>query len=323
MLNVGDPIPLFLQLADYNPTKYVQAYVQNPAGNPIAGSPFTLVPDDATGSYRNQTAFMTADSWLFAQYLVFDDAGFTTLSTTEGGSSEVFFRALQTGDVVPLYNQLATYDPTKFVRAFVQNAAGVPISGSPFALAAVGTKGLYRNLTAVMPAFPWVHVKYAVYDDSGFTILSGANGGGADSFYSNTAIPPFSLLPKTSNIVAFVDGDDCCTGPIEDTIIQGSSRVLLIRLADVDGNPFDLTSESAIEFRMRKSDGTILSLTQLLGDITIVNAGGGQIAVELSSAETLALAPGIPSPATIKVTIGSNVTVINLTTQLSVESAQI
>lgn len=324
MLNVGDPIPLFNQLADYDPTKYVRAVVQNPDGTPISGSPLTLAACDANGGYRNFLALMPNVNWLRASYLVYDDAGFTILSVTEGGNAQTFLRSLAAGDVIPLFCQLANYDATKYVRAFVQDASGAPIAGSPFALVADGATGSYRNVAAIMPVTPWVEAKYAVYDDAGFTTLSGASGGDSEVLFLTTAInPAASSQPQTSNIVGFVDPDSCNDSPIEDTIVQGSTRLLAIRLASaLGGNPFNLTGASAIEFRMRKTDGSILSVS-LLDFVIIVNAGGGQITVTLSAAQTALLAAGVPAPATIKVTLAGKVTVVNLSTQLAVEEAEI
>lgn len=230
---------------------------------------------------------------------------------------------LNVGDPIPLLVQLATYDATKFVRAFVQNVAGDAIPGSPFDLTPDGDTGLYKNVDGVMPNQPWIFAEYLVYDDSDYETLSEGNGGSGEVFYRNVTPGSTPYLPPTSNIVAIVEGDNCSSGPIEDVIVQGSARLLTIRLASaVGGIPFDLTDADAIEFRMRNTDGSILSL-DLDDNVQVVNAGGGQIAVTLSAVQTAALAPAIPAPATIKVTIDTQVTVINLATQIAVEEAEV
>lgn len=319
-LNVGDPIPLFCQLADYDATKFVRAYVQDPDGNPVGASPFNLTPD-ASGGYKNFSILMPSVDWVHVNYLVFDDSGYTTLSVSEGGSSATFIRNLEIGDALPLFCQLATYDPDKFPQAVVLDATGTPIDDSPFDLVADDATGGYRNVAGIMTASPWLEVQYLVYDDSDHTELSDTDGGDSEAFFLTSA--PIRQFPPTSNIVAFVKPDNCSEGPIEDTIVQGSKRILLIRLADdVGGSPFDLTDATAIVFRIRKTDGSILSVS-LSDSIEVVNAGGGQIAVTLSAAQTALLAPAVPAPATIKVTIDAGVTVINLPTQLAVEEAEV
>lgn len=322
-LNVGDPIPLFCQLADYNPDKFVQAVVEDSFGTALLGSPFNLVPD-ATGAYSNTDAVMPDQPWVHASYIVYEDEDYTELSPTEGGSSETFFSSLFIGDTLPLYAQLATYDASKFVRAIVTDSNGDEIADSPFDLLPVGILGNYRSLDGLMPARPWLNVKYLVYSDEDYTTLDTANGGSNESFYTDFSPSVVPYIPPISNIVAFVDGDGCSMfSAVEDTIVQGSARTLLIRLAsDVGGAPFNIENASEVEFRMRNTDGSVFS-TGLTGGVQVVNAGGGQIAVILSGAQTVLLAAAIPSPATIKVTINSKVTVINLPTQIAVEEAEV
>lgn len=233
---------------------------------------------------------------------------------------------VQVGGVLPLFTQLASYGETlpQYVRAFVEDPSGNPISGSPFALTAVGSTGKFRNVAAVMPNQPWIYATYLVYDDAGFTTLSSANGASSEIFWRAIDPSETPYLPPTSNIVAFVgEGEPCVRGPVEDTIVQGAARLLTIRLAQsIGGAPLDLTDATEIVFRMRNDDGSILEVS-LDDTLQIASAGGGQIVVGLSAAQTLALAPAIPAPATIVVTIDAQDTVINLPTQLAVEEAAI
>lgn len=319
-LPVGVQIPLSCQLADYSTDKYIRAYVEDSDGQPLAGSPFNLTPG-TNGIYTNVAAVMPNKPWVSAVYLVYSDAAYTTLSVLEGGSSDTFFGQFEAGDPIPLYNQLAFYDDSKYVRAFVTTPAGTAIAGSPFPLFADGVTGKYKNLFGQMPSEPWVRVQYLVYNDAPYSVLSGADGGSSETIYTTEAGAAAEIPP--SNIVAHVSGD-CCDelGVIEDKIVQGEDKTLLIRLAGKDGSPFNLKDATGIEFRIRNIDGTVLSV-DLDSTVVIENEGGGQISVALSATQTALLAPALPAPATIKVTIASKITLVNLSTQLAVEEVEV
>lgn len=230
---------------------------------------------------------------------------------------------LNVGDQLPLRLQVPTYDPALYVRAFVTDPLGNAIVGSPFNLTPDGSTGLYKNTAGVMPNQPFVSCDVLVYSDSGYSVLSDTVGGTNFIFYRNVTPGTTPYLPPTSNIIGVVESDACERGFIEDTIIQGSSRLLTIRLLqEAGGAPFDLTDATEIVFRMRKTDGTVLEVTNE-DQIEILNAGGGQIVVTLSADQTAELAPAIPAPATIKVTIDSKVTIVNMASQIAVEEASI
>lgn len=80
-LKPGDKIPLVLQLFDNAVNKFVRAVVRDASDTQIAGSPFALA-HEANGLYTNSTAEMPNTPFISVQYLVYDDAGFTTLSST-------------------------------------------------------------------------------------------------------------------------------------------------------------------------------------------------------------------------------------------------
>lgn len=231
---------------------------------------------------------------------------------------------LNVGDSIPLFNQLATYDATKYVRAYVQDPSGNPISGSPFNLSADGANGLYKNVSGVMPNVPWILAQYLVFSDSGYTTLDWANGGNSEVFTRNLSLSAI-YYPPTSNIVAFVEDQGCSPGgPIQDTIVQGAARSLTVRLeAEVNGYAFNLTGATEIEFRMRNTDGSVLSLTLSDEEIEILNAGGGQFVVAVTAVQSAALAAAIPAPATVKVIIDGQVTVVNMPFQLAVVEPEI
>ena len=89
-LKSGESIPLVLQLLDGETSKYVRAVVTTQAGVAVSGSPFTLT-HEATGLYKNTALDMPATvEFIRAQYRVYDDSGFTTISTY-ADSVEVFY----------------------------------------------------------------------------------------------------------------------------------------------------------------------------------------------------------------------------------------
>lgn len=85
-LKPGDKIPLVLQLFDNAVNKFVRAVVRDSSDTQIAGSPFALA-HEANGLYTNSTAEMPNSAFVSVQYLVYDDAGFTTLSSTHSSAA--------------------------------------------------------------------------------------------------------------------------------------------------------------------------------------------------------------------------------------------
>ena len=85
-LKPNDIIPLVLQLFDNATNKFVRAVVRDNSDAEISGSPFTLV-HEANGLYTNSTALMPNKPFVSVQYLVYDDAGFTTFSSTHSSTS--------------------------------------------------------------------------------------------------------------------------------------------------------------------------------------------------------------------------------------------
>ena len=79
-LKPGDKIPLVLQLFDNAVGKFVRAVVRDSSDAEISGSPFALA-HEASGLYTNAAAIMPNTPFISVQYLVYDDAGFTTLSS--------------------------------------------------------------------------------------------------------------------------------------------------------------------------------------------------------------------------------------------------
>lgn len=88
-MQVGDPIPLYLQSFDCNIAKYVRVWVRDENNTQITGSPVNLNAIGALGLYGNKTLqFPATPKALTVQYIVYDDPSHTVLSTSEGATSE-------------------------------------------------------------------------------------------------------------------------------------------------------------------------------------------------------------------------------------------
>jgi hypothetical protein len=80
-LKPGDLIPLVWQLHDGATNKFCRAAVRDKDNAAISGSPFTLA-HVANGLYTSNAAIMPNSEKVSVQFLTYDDAGFTTPSTT-------------------------------------------------------------------------------------------------------------------------------------------------------------------------------------------------------------------------------------------------
>lgn len=95
-MQVGASIPLSIQLFDYDTAKYVRAWVRRPDGTLVSGSPVDL-NQVALGLYQNFSLTLPNVEFVTAQYVVYDDSGYTQVSTSQGGSSDTFFRDAPSG----------------------------------------------------------------------------------------------------------------------------------------------------------------------------------------------------------------------------------
>lgn len=99
-IKAGDTVPLVLQLFDGATNKYVRATVTNQAGTAVSGSPFTLT-HQALGKYVNSSLVMPSGvSFIVAHYRVFDDAGFSTISSY-ADTADVFNLFIDTSNNYP------------------------------------------------------------------------------------------------------------------------------------------------------------------------------------------------------------------------------
>lgn len=88
-MKIGNKIPLMLQLFNNESAKFVRAFVRNDANVAISGSPFTLT-HLSLGLYSNLSALFPATTFVTVQYVIYDDAGFTTLSEGYEITQETF-----------------------------------------------------------------------------------------------------------------------------------------------------------------------------------------------------------------------------------------
>lgn len=93
MPQVGDPIPLGLQLSAGETNKFVRARVYAPSGAEVSGSPVAL-PHVANGLYQADDLPMPDQIYVFAQYRVYTDSGFSTLDNNYGIGSDIFEKSV-------------------------------------------------------------------------------------------------------------------------------------------------------------------------------------------------------------------------------------
>lgn len=190
-LSVGDVIPLQFQLFDYLTSKYVQVFLTDE--NNVAIDTVQLTAGQL-GLYTDNSQTMPDTKFVVAQYVVYDDASYTTVSTSEGGGSDVFILdSLTSGSGIPLYLQLFDYDASKFVKVFVSDDSGNPLDGSPVELTPLGSLGLYGDSSIVVPSsVPFAVAQYVVYDNAGYSVVSTSEGGSSDTFF-------FSIIALAMN----------------------------------------------------------------------------------------------------------------------------
>jgi len=88
-LLLGQEVPLALQLSNGATNKYPQARMFDDSGAELSGSPVTLT-HVGSGLYKASTFLMPSKPFIVAQYLVYSDAGHTTLDTDYPIASDAF-----------------------------------------------------------------------------------------------------------------------------------------------------------------------------------------------------------------------------------------
>lgn len=179
MPNIAVKIPLNFQLYNSDPTRFVRAVVRN-SFNTI----FATVNLPAVGSlglYASNAQTFPNMNPVTAQYFTYLDSGYTTIDPNQGAGLDVFnVDTLKVGQGVPLYFQLFDYDATKYIRAILRDADGVQFAVQD--LAPIGSQGLYANNSAIMVDTDSITAQYTVYDDAGYTTISGSEGAGLNVF---------------------------------------------------------------------------------------------------------------------------------------------
>lgn len=100
---VGDILPLNFQLSDYNPGVFVHAILRDDT-NTLIGSPVVLTAVGTLGYYGNAEVEYPSGGtkWVTAQYICYDDSGYTSVSTTEGGGLDTFFLTSASSSSTPV-----------------------------------------------------------------------------------------------------------------------------------------------------------------------------------------------------------------------------
>lgn len=179
-LALSAPIPLSFQAFNYDAGLYVQAFLRDSNNNAIPGSPVQLTAGD-NGLYTNNLVLMPSTAWVTAQYVVYEDAGYTTVSLTAGAGLDTFILVeLLAGQALPTYVQLFDYNASKYVKAYVTDQSGNAVSGSPVMLPSIGPLGLYGSSILQVPTSGAANAQYIVYDDSYYTTISTSEGAGND-----------------------------------------------------------------------------------------------------------------------------------------------
>jgi hypothetical protein len=88
-LLLGQEVPLALQLSNGATNKFPRAKIYDESGTELAGSPVVLTHVSA-GLYKASSFVMPAKPFIVAQYLIYSDAGFTTLDPDYPIASDAF-----------------------------------------------------------------------------------------------------------------------------------------------------------------------------------------------------------------------------------------
>ncbi len=90
-MQVGGAIPLSIQLFDCDTNQFVRAWVRKPDGSIVGTDPVDLT-QVALGLYQDFSLDFPNVPFVTVQYIVYEDAGYTVISTTEGSTSDTIFR---------------------------------------------------------------------------------------------------------------------------------------------------------------------------------------------------------------------------------------
>lgn len=321
-MQVGDIIPAYLQLVDYNTGKFPAAVIYDDTVTPIAGSPLNLT-SVSNGFYANASLNFPDTEFLLLQYLTYDDSGRTILSSSEGGQLGVIFKngSPQGTQIVPLVVQLASYATNKFARAVVRDDTGATIATVNLT---AGANGLYYNVSTVqMPnSSSFVSIQYLIYDDAGFTTLSTSQGAGFGVTF--LSLPPSSALPSNTGLVGILDSllQNPING-IQDELVTNSDRILNARIVRSDnGDPYDLTDATDVTFRFLNADETVtvIKLTDPGAPVQLTRGCAGMISCSVTKEQSALFKPMNPSPFAVVITQPGGQVVCNFPYQLQISA---
>lgn len=129
-LNVGELIPLELQLSDGATGKFPRALVYNAAGTLLSTINLTHV---ASGRYADDSLTMTNTPYTVATYLVYSDSGHTTLDTSYASTIDLWQLATTANSAIAAAVIAATVEGSitvgRALRGLVRTAFAAKRSG--------------------------------------------------------------------------------------------------------------------------------------------------------------------------------------------------
>lgn len=76
------------------------------------------------------------------------------------------------------------------------------------------------------------------------------------------------------------------------TIIKGEDRTINLGIRQSNGQPYDLTSVTAIKLELENQDGTIIDLTLADGEIAVTTAVAGLLSLTITDTQSALLKAG-------------------------------
>lgn len=267
-LALGDQIPLRLQLSDGAAGMFPRAVVYKADGTIHATADLAHI---ANGLYGNTAQTMPNSAYVSAVYLVYSDAGHTTLAgyvrTVDTWQLAAGADGLTLGSQIPLQLELSDGLSTMYPRAVLYKADGTVHATVDLAHVA---NGLYENDAQTMPSSAYVSAVYIVYSDAGHTTLApyqrsietwqlGAGGGALtpptiSNITPNGAVPgepgAFTVIYSRARLtpITFDLTDIAAGSKITITVKFGNRSETYVAL-DADGQwrwPFDLEPNNSI-----------------------------------------------------------------------------
>lgn len=233
---VGDILPLNYQLTDYNPAVFVHAILRD-ANNNILGSPVVLPAVGSLGLYATAAIpFPASTAFVTAQYICYDDSGYTQVSQTEGGGLDTFLLTTAGGSSSAL-------PVGSYITGFLDD--GSCQSCEPNALQDTIVAGSDRTLNIRLVSNPQllpfdltgetlVRCQF-VNADGSFLTLSSTDSGTPIVVVSPTAGQFYCLLNKTQTALLGI----ASPAPMTVTVVQPQGTTII-------NFPYQLSVESPL-----------------------------------------------------------------------------